>query len=550
MAKQIHAILKLKDQFTKPLKLAEKGTVTYTRQVEKARKVVERHAMTLNNKLVNGAKNAAKALVAVGAAATGIGFKEAMDMEGYKAQLETATKSTKKASEIMQYAINLANKTPFEGVQMVEGAAKFEAMGMSAKKWLTYAGDMAGATNKDFDQAVEALIDAQTGELERLKEFGITKRMIQDKADKMFANQQVVNNQGQIVNQEKFNEAMLALMNEKFAGGMKKQANTLKGAWSTVTGVTKSALANIMGMSNDGSIRAGSAFDILKTKAMQLSKKLTQWQNDGTLDALTTKIGNALSTALNIAGKAISFLKNNIDWILPVLKAAVVAFTAFNVINKVKGMFQTFSTGVRILKVAFSGLNLTALKWIVIIGAIVVAGTLLYKAIKWIIDKLSAFCKKVGQAIDKCSFLKGAIDGVKKAFNFVTDAVKGAIDKIKTFLGLDTKKTVEVDVVQTGAVGSSFWDINPTKPKKKNALGTPYFSGGWTQYSENGRSEAALLPSGTQIIPHDKVDQAIGGGKNINVQVIVQGNVIGNKQYMEETGSYVARKILDALGNA
>ena len=47
----------------------------------------------------------------------------------------------------------------------MEGAAKFETMGMAAQKWLPLAGDMAAATNKSFDQATEALIDAQNGEL-------------------------------------------------------------------------------------------------------------------------------------------------------------------------------------------------------------------------------------------------------------------------------------------------------------------------------------------------------------------------------------------------
>lgn len=153
-------------------------------------------------------------MVKLGTAAAGVvatlaaktGFSEAVDLEGYRLQLETATKDTQKASEIMQYAINLANKTPFEGGELVEGASKFEAMGMAAQKWLPLAGDMAAATNKSFDQATEALIDAQNGELERLKEFGITKAKILEQGEKMFAGVQLVNNQGQIVNQEKFNE--------------------------------------------------------------------------------------------------------------------------------------------------------------------------------------------------------------------------------------------------------------------------------------------------------------------------------------------------------
>ena len=45
---------------------------------------------------------------------------------------------------------------------------------------------------------------------------------------------------------------------DRFAGGMEKQATTMKGLWSTVTGVTKSALANMVGITSDGSIRSGS----------------------------------------------------------------------------------------------------------------------------------------------------------------------------------------------------------------------------------------------------------------------------------------------------
>ena len=120
------------------------------------------------------------------------GLSEAMDLEGFRMQLETATKDTKKAADIMKYSIDLANKTPFEGGELVEGASKLEAMGLSAKKWLPMLGDMAAATNKPFDQAIEAFIGSQTGELERLKEFGITKAKIAEKANKMLDRKSVV----------------------------------------------------------------------------------------------------------------------------------------------------------------------------------------------------------------------------------------------------------------------------------------------------------------------------------------------------------------------
>ena len=62
--------------------------------------------------------------------------------------------------------------------------------------------------------------------MERMKEFGVTKDMIIQQAKDMRMGL-VVNNKGQITDQAKFNEAMFALMDSKFKGGMQKQATTM-----------------------------------------------------------------------------------------------------------------------------------------------------------------------------------------------------------------------------------------------------------------------------------------------------------------------------------
>lgn len=325
-AKVINTVLKLRDEMSGGLIKAAKNTEGVSKEMLKA----TRQVVAFKNKSVKAVSETARqfadlgkkvtlATVAAGGAvatlAAKTGFSEAMDLEGYRLQLETATKDTQKASEIMRYAVEMANKTPFEGGEMVEAAAKFESMGMSATTWLARAGDMAAATNKSMDQATEALIDAQTGELERLKEFGITKAKILEQGEKMFAGVQIANNNGQIVNQEKFNEAMIALMEDRFAGGMEKQATTMKGLWSTVTGVTKSALANIVGMSNDGSIRAGSALDYLKRRVNGVADRLTQWQKDGTIDRIADRLTNYLGKGLEAAEKASEQAGKAFNWL-------------------------------------------------------------------------------------------------------------------------------------------------------------------------------------------------------------------------------------------
>lgn len=166
--KNINIILSLKDRFSDGLNKFKSETQKASNETKRLQNQIKGFGRGAVSALAKTTKAAGVAAVALGGMGIKAGFAEALDLEGYRMQLETATKDTQKAAKIMKYAVDLANKTPFEGGELVESAAKFEAMGMSATDWLGRTGDMAAATNKSFDQATEALIDAQTGELERL----------------------------------------------------------------------------------------------------------------------------------------------------------------------------------------------------------------------------------------------------------------------------------------------------------------------------------------------------------------------------------------------
>lgn len=320
MAKQISSVLKLKDEFTKTIKTASSATLSFEQKVKLTNNSLKKMKATANDAFKSTIKNAAKAGAAIAGIGAGIGFKEAMDLQGYRVQLETAVKDTQKAARIMSYSIKLANQTPFEGKTMVEAATKFEQMGMSAEKWLVATGNMAAGTNKDIIQATEAIIDAQMGEMERLKEFGIKKEHIVEYANRRMNGIQILNNQNQIVNEQKFQEALLGLMEERYAGGMEKQSKTAKGAWSTITGITKSALANIMGITQDGSTRAGSAIDIATQKMNELGEKLIELQENGTLEKWGENAAKYTEKFFGIAEKGMNFFNENKDAIIYVLK--------------------------------------------------------------------------------------------------------------------------------------------------------------------------------------------------------------------------------------
>ncbi len=155
------------------------------------------------------------------------------DMEVYENTLTTVLKSNEKAKEALNWANEFAAQTPFEIPEIVEATTRLSAYGMNAKDVMTDIGNMAAVMGTPLMQAVEAVADAQTGELERLKEFGITKQMLIDQAAKM-GHAEVVNAKGQIVDQENFNKALFALMEERYKGGMATQAKTFKGLISNV----------------------------------------------------------------------------------------------------------------------------------------------------------------------------------------------------------------------------------------------------------------------------------------------------------------------------
>lgn len=535
--KVINTILNLRDNMSGGLIKAARNTKGVSKEMVSA----TRSVVAFKNKSVSAIGSATKSFLKLGAATAGVvatlaaktGLSEAMDLEGYRLQLETATKDTQKASEIMQYAINLANKTPFEGGELVEAASKFEAMGMAAQKWLPLAGDMAAATNKSFDQATEALIDAQTGELERLKEFGITKAKIVEQGEKMFAGVQLVNNQGQIVNQEKFNEAMIALMQDRFAGGMEKQATTMKGLWSTVTGVTKSALANLVGITSDGSVRSGSALDLLKGKVQLLADKLAQWQQDGTLDRLAQKFDQGLAKAADAVGKAFQWVVANGDTIKRWVVGLGSALAMVKIVQFASGVINAVKTVSLFAKTV--GAIVAANPVVRAITAAIAAGSLLIA--NW--DKVKAWAINI-------------YDQVKEKFGGIKDSIVGAFEtakeKIGGFFSWIKEKIEGIPVIGSIYNGiKSGWNWLAHDRVKSNATGTSFFSGGWTRVNERG-GEIMRLPGGTQIIPHD-ISRQMVGGPSVVVYVTVQGNVIGNQAYAEELGNTIAARILRALRN-
>lgn len=628
-SKTLNTILSLQDNTSKKLVGVSKNFKNLSKEAQRAtlsaQKSLNNLGKGIEKTVTNAASKVAKIGTVLGALGIGTGLSEAMDLEGYRTQLETATKSTQKAAEIMKYSIDLANKTPFEGGEMVEASSKLESMGISAKSYLTQIVDMAAATNKPLDQATEAFIDAQTGELERLKEFGIKKADIQAKANEMFAGQETINNQGQITNQENFNKALLAIMEDRYTGGAEKLSKTTKGMWNTITGVTKNALAKIVGIQDDGTVKSGTLIDKIREKMQLLGDKLTKWQSDGTLDNIASKATQVFNIIYNVISKVFNFVAQHKDIIITIASMAV----AFTVVNKaIRGLSFATKAFQLVWALLKGTIALTPIGWIIIgitalVGAFVLAyqksatfrnminnlwikikelgtqlmawvnstivplikqimqsvnefwNSILLPFLTWLLGVLQpvfagiwqtlvqyvtgAF-SSIGQVIEGglkiihgiIEFLTGvftgnwekAWNGIKETFSGIIEGIKGVWDGLINFLSTPIRAAINITKKVFGGEGDSGEETSVAK----NALGTSYFRGGTTWVGEHG-PELLTLPRGSQIKTNSQSKKTTSNNLP-PIQVIIQGNVIGNEQFAEYVGEHVWNKVNLAILNS
>lgn len=263
------------------------------------------------------------------------------DMEQYQNTLSVVLGSQEKAVEQLKWAEKFAASTPFEIPSIVEATTRLESYGIESKKVLGITGDMASVMGKDLMQAVEAVADAQTGELERLKEFGITKKMLEEQAKLMGSNP--VNNKGQITDQEAFNSALFALMEERFKGGMEMQAKSFKGMLSNASDF----------ISSIGRRLGAPIFEGLKDRLGGVLEWANRLNESGAVDGFIAKVHKGFK----MLGTAANFVKNSV--FLPI------AQTIQNFISQNSGNFSILGTAFKNVFATLKRVALPVLNWLV-----------------------------------------------------------------------------------------------------------------------------------------------------------------------------------------
>ncbi|MBC5695452.1 phage tail tape measure protein [Agathobaculum hominis] len=472
---------------------------------------------------------------------------------------------------------------PIEG--LVESANETARTGQitgvfaDAINWATKEGEKFGVAlkadteaNKKWNEAVKSAASAEDFfnlALQNCSDESARQKLIVDTLSKTYdkaADSYYANNQ-QVINARR-NHATLDEMLAKVGDTSAKVKNQL---WV------------LAGAAEDGSIRSGSMLDWVQRKA----EAFGQWIEGLDLSSLQKQFDEQFARALQKAGEALQWVRDNSDTLIGTLKklavmwgigqvfsfvagiisagqtiggfiktvwklvtakgvesAAWIHNTAMMVVNKAGMVASAVASGVATgataaLTAAQWALNAafvaTPIGWIVLgLAAVVAAGVALYK--NW--DTVKAKAGEVWNSI------KTAFGGIRDS---ITGAFSAAKEKVAGFFSWLNQKIESVPIlgsIYKGGKSAVSWVADQLDG---NAMGTPYWRGGLTRVNERG-GEIMNLPSGTQIIPHD-VSVKAAGGRSVTVNVTIQGNVIGNREYTEQVGAYVGRKVLAALGN-
>lgn len=630
--KVINTVLTLKDEMSGGLVAAAKAAKKSGKNIDDSMMQATRKVVAFKNKSLTALGDfAKKGVKAAGAAAAGLtaafialdGATEEYRVAqgklnaGFQAaglSADTARKSyrnfyailgdTDTATEASQLLANMAkndeevtkwtriaagvhgtfgDSLPIEG--LVESANETARTGQitgvfaDAINWATKEGEKFGVAlkadteaNKKWNEAVKSAASAEDFfnlALQNCSDESARQKLIVDTLSKTYdkaADSYYANNQ-QVINARR-NHATLDEMLAKVGDTSAKVKNQL---WV------------LAGAAEDGSIRSGSMLDWVQRKA----EAFGQWIEGLDLSSLQKQFDEQFARALQKAGEALQWVRDNSDTLIGTLKklavmwgigqvfsfvagiisagqtiggfiktvwklvtakgaesAAWIHNTAMMVVNKAGMVASAVASGVATgataaLTAAQWALNAafvaTPIGWIVLgLAAVVAAGVALYK--NW--DTVKAKAGEVWNSI------KTAFGGIRDS---ITGAFSAAKEKVAGFFSWLNQKIESVPIlgsIYKGGKNAVSWVADHLDG---NAMGTPYWRGGLTRVNERG-GEIMNLPSGTQIIPHD-VSVKAAGGRSVTVNVTIQGNVIGNREYTEQVGEYVGRKVLAALGN-
>ena len=291
-------------------------------------------------------------------------FDTTAKFETYSAVLKNALGSESAAQLAMHDIQTMAAKTPFSVDELTSSFIKFVNRGLKpSMEDMKKMADIAASQGKSFDQFTEAVLDAGTGEFERLKEFGIQASKNGDQVSLSFKGvQKTVANTPDAIQ-----GALLAF----------GELNGVMGSTDAISGTLAGTTSNLGDTADQAALAWGAVL-----KPAFLAVLTTIGLLLGGLGAIPGFLKENRGALLALAGAVLTFNA-------PLIQAnALLLYNA--VVAKGKVVWDTaVAVSTRAWAVAQEGLNLalTANP----IGAVIAVGTLLVGLLVMLYDKSEKF---------------------------------------------------------------------------------------------------------------------------------------------------------------
>lgn len=229
----------------------------------------------------------------------------------FMAILTNSLGSTNDAREALQMLTDVAANTPFQLDALTGAYVKLVNQGFKpTRAEIVQLGDLSSSVGKKFDQLAEAIIDAQSGEFERLKEFGIKARQSGDQV-----------------------------------------SFTFKGVKTTVDNTSESIRQYILSLGNLDGVK-GSMAAISKTLEGQISNL------KDSITAMFNKMGEQSEGFLSGSISSVKFLVDNYEEIAKILGTLIITYGTYKTAVIATNVVERLSAEIK-LQSALAGKSLT-----------------------------------------------------------------------------------------------------------------------------------------------------------------------------------------------
>ena len=362
MAKKTYVVLKLKDEFTKPLSTAQKGTKAFEKQVNVARKSLAKMTDSGMTKLTAFGKKAGKVALGIGTAFAGIalakGWERMVNIDNARTKLEAIGNSAEDVSKIMDNALASVKGTAYGMDAAATTAASAVAAGIEPGKklesYLSSVADAAAVAGADMDDMgsifnkVATKGSATNEVLTQLSERGIPIYQYLAKETGKTASEVFDLAKDGKISLEQFQNAV-----KNNIGGAAKEmgSKTITGAISNMKASISRIGSNFLGSSDDENSFAGKLLPAINKVTEYLGKLEEKAKEWGAV------FGEKLGSAIDWVAKNFDKLKAAAKALLPIIAGFYSMIIVYNLLMKLKKGIMAVKGAITLVQLAGGGLK-------------------------------------------------------------------------------------------------------------------------------------------------------------------------------------------------